>query len=86
MPALRLLTAADICPRSVATGDFAVLLQSGMSVRQALFYNIVSSVLCLMGMILGMVLGNMTAFSSWVFAAAAGSFLYIALVDMVRET
>ncbi|KAF0294065.1 Zinc transporter ZIP10 [Amphibalanus amphitrite] len=66
-------------------GDFAVLLQSGMSVRQALFYNVVSSVLCLLGMVIGLVLGYMTAFSSWVFAGAAGSFLYIALVDMVPE-
>ncbi|XP_037092367.1 zinc transporter foi-like [Pollicipes pollicipes] len=66
-------------------GDFAVLLKSGMSVRQALFYNVVSSVLCLLGMVLGMVLGNIEAFSSWVFAAAAGSFIYIALVDMVPE-
>ena len=62
-----------------------MLLQSGMSVRQALFYNVMSSALCLLGMVLGMVLGNIAAFSSWVFAAAAGSFLYIALVDMVSR-
>lgn len=67
----------------VETGDFAVLLKAGMSLRQAVFYNMLSSVLCLFGMIFGVLLGSTPAASSWIFAAAAGMFIYIALVDMV---
>lgn len=65
-------------------GDFAVLLQAGMSVKQALVYNCVSSVLCFLGMIFGVALGNVGEASLWIFACIAGTFLYIALVDMVR--
>ena len=65
------------------TGDFAVLLHAGMSVKQALVYNMVSSVLCFLGMIIGVALGNISEASTWIFALAAGMFIYIALVDMV---
>ncbi|XP_034951471.1 zinc transporter foi isoform X2 [Chelonus insularis] len=66
-------------------GDFAVLLKAGMSAKQAVFYNLLSSVLCLFGMIFGVLLGTTPATTSWVFAAAAGMFIYIALVDMIPE-
>lgn len=66
-------------------GDFAMLLKAGMTMRQALFYNLLSSVLCLFGNAFGVWLGNTEYASSWVFAVAAGMFLYIALVDMIPE-
>ncbi|XP_017752577.1 PREDICTED: zinc transporter foi-like [Eufriesea mexicana] len=66
-------------------GDFAVLLKAGMSAKQAVFYNLLSSILCLFGMIFGVLLGSTPAISSWMFAAAAGMFIYIALVDMIPE-
>ncbi|RLU23386.1 hypothetical protein DMN91_003590 [Ooceraea biroi] len=66
-------------------GDFAVLLKAGMSTKQAIFYNLLSSVLCLFGMIFGVLLGSTPAATNWVFAAAAGIFIYIALVDMIPE-
>ncbi|XP_043279328.1 zinc transporter foi isoform X2 [Venturia canescens] len=66
-------------------GDFAVLLKAGMSWQQALFYNLLSSVLCLFGMVIGVLLGATPAATSWIFAAAAGMFIYIALVDMIPE-
>ena len=65
-------------------GDFAVLLRAGMSVRQALTYNIVSSVLCFLGMFIGIILGNINSASLWIFAFTAGTFIYISLVDMVN--
>lgn len=64
-------------------GDFAVLLKAGMSPRQAVYYNILSSVLSFFGMILGILVGERPEASAWIFACAAGSFIYIALVDMV---
>ncbi|XP_074042407.1 solute carrier family 39 fear-of-intimacy isoform X2 [Leptinotarsa decemlineata] len=66
-------------------GDFAVLLQAGMTIKQALFYNVLSSILCVFGNVFGLVLGNTEYASSWVFAAAAGMFIYIALVDLIPE-
>lgn len=66
-------------------GDFAMLLKAGMSMKQALFYNVLSSILCLMGNVFGVWLGNTEYASSWVFAVAAGTFIYIALVDMIPE-
>ncbi len=61
-----------------------MLIRAGMSVKHALFYNCVSSVLCLIGMVIGVCAGNVGDVSLWIFALAAGMFIYIALVDMVR--
>lgn len=60
-----------------------MLLKAGMSTKQAVFYNLLSSVLCLLGMIGGILLGSTPEATSWIFAVAAGIFIYIALVDMV---
>lgn len=66
-------------------GDFAVLLKAGMSAKQAIFYNILSSVLSFVGMCVGILIGDAPESSQWVFAVAAGLFIYIALVDMVSD-
>jgi len=66
-------------------GDFAMLLKAGMSVKQAVFYNILSSVLAFIGMILGRLLGDLDNVTPWIFTATAGIFLYVALVDMIPE-
>merc|ERR1719228_1433643 len=39
-------------------GDFAMLLKTGMTFKQAIFYNIVSSILAFFGMVLGFFLGT----------------------------
>ncbi|PIK56844.1 putative zinc transporter ZIP10-like [Apostichopus japonicus] len=66
-------------------GDFAVMLKAGMSIKQALAVQGVSSVLAYVGMALGVAVGNITSASVWMFAFAAGMFLYIALVDLIPE-
>ncbi|CAI2737630.1 unnamed protein product, partial [Dicrocoelium dendriticum] len=66
-------------------GDFAVLLKTGMRIKEALFFNIVSSILSLFGMFAGIALGNVASASQWIFAVTAGTFIYIALVDMLPE-
>lgn len=67
-------------------GDFAVLLRSGMSIKRALYYNILSSVLSFMGMAGGIWLAeDHDSASQWIYAATAGTFLYIALADLVPE-
>ncbi|XP_040578883.1 zinc transporter foi [Lepeophtheirus salmonis] len=66
-------------------GDFAMLLKAGMSFKQAVFYNFISSVLAFIGMIAGILLGNLEAVAPWIFMVTAGIFLYVALVDMIPE-
>lgn len=66
-------------------GDFAVLVSSGMTVRQALGYNFLSACTCYFGMALGIILGDVNDGASYISALAAGVFLYIALVDMMGE-
>ncbi|XP_054279905.1 metal cation symporter ZIP14-like [Macrosteles quadrilineatus] len=65
-------------------GDFAVLLNAGMTMRQALLYNFLSACTCYLGLFVGILLGEVEA-SVYIFGFAAGMFLYIALVDMVPE-
>lgn len=64
-------------------GDFAVLLKAGMSAKKAVYYNFLSSILSFFGMALGICIGDTPEASAWIFAVAAGLFIYIALVDMV---
>ncbi|XP_037089084.1 metal cation symporter ZIP14-like [Pollicipes pollicipes] len=66
-------------------GDFAVLLDAGMTVRQAVVYNFLSACTCYLGLVVGILIGDFTESTSFVFALAAGMFLYISLVDMVPE-
>ncbi|XP_056274562.1 metal cation symporter ZIP14 isoform X1 [Pseudoliparis swirei] len=65
-------------------GDFVILLNAGMSIQQALFFNFLSACCCYLGMGFGILAGN--SFSpNWIFALAGGMFLYIALADMLPE-
>ncbi|KAM4705054.1 zinc transporter ZIP6 [Rhinophrynus dorsalis] len=67
-------------------GDFAVLLKSGMTVRQAVLYNGLSAMLAYLGMITGILIGHYAEnVSTWIFALTAGLFMYVAFVDMVPE-
>ncbi|XP_074659805.1 metal cation symporter ZIP8-like isoform X2 [Tubulanus polymorphus] len=66
-------------------GDFAILLNSGMTVRQAVLYNLLSACTCYVGLIIGIVLGENTSLNRWIFAVAGGMFLYISLADMMPE-
>ncbi|KAL2092839.1 hypothetical protein ACEWY4_012637 [Coilia grayii] len=67
-------------------GDFAVLLKAGMSVKQAVLYNVLSAMMAFLGMATGILIGHYAEdVATWVFALTAGLFLYVALVDMVPE-
>ncbi|XP_022094232.1 zinc transporter ZIP14-like isoform X2 [Acanthaster planci] len=66
-------------------GDFAILLKSGMTVRQALLFNLLSALTCYGGLIVGILVGQLTSMEPYIFALAGGMFLYISLVDMLPE-
>ena len=48
-------------------------------------YNFLSACTCYLGLIIGILLGEADLGNQYIFAAAGGMFLYIALVDMVPE-
>jgi len=66
-------------------GDFAVLLGSGMAVKQAMFWNLISSFTCFIGFFGGVILADSKEMQIWILGIAAGAFIYIALVDMLPE-
>ncbi|GAB6029013.1 hypothetical protein CHUAL_004801 [Chamberlinius hualienensis] len=66
-------------------GDMAILLNSGMTMKQALMYNFLSACTCYLGLIVGTLLGELAEASVYIFALAAGVFLYISLCDMIPE-
>lgn len=65
-------------------GDFVILLNAGMSIPQAIFFNLLSAVSCYIGLVFGILLGSSFAPNA-IFAIAGGMFLYIALADMFPE-
>ncbi|XP_053554549.1 zinc transporter ZIP10 [Bombina bombina] len=67
-------------------GDFAVLLKAGMTVNQAIVYNLLSAMMAYVGMLIGTAVGQYANnITHWIFAVTAGMFLYVALVDMLPE-
>ncbi|XP_056118349.1 metal cation symporter ZIP8 isoform X2 [Rhinichthys klamathensis goyatoka] len=65
-------------------GDFIILLNAGLSIPQAVFFNLLSAMSCYVGLVLGILLGNAFA-PNIIFAFAGGMFLYISLADMLPE-
>ena len=50
----------------------------------ALMYNTLSAITAIVGMFIGVAIGNASEDSTpWILAIAAGVFLYVALVDLV---
>lgn len=86
---LKVLTSLYLpCDQTVSffPGDFAVLLKAGMTVRQAILYNVLSAMMGYLGMVTGIVIGHYAEnICMWIFALTAGLFLYVALVDMVSH-
>uniref|UniRef100_A0A665WMV9 Solute carrier family 39 member 8 n=1 Tax=Echeneis naucrates TaxID=173247 RepID=A0A665WMV9_ECHNA len=65
-------------------GDFVILLNAGMSIPQAIFFNLLSAMSCYVGLVFGILLGSNFAPNA-IFAIAGGMFLYISLADMFPE-
>lgn len=65
-------------------GDFIILLNAGLSIPQAVFFNLLSAMTCYLGLVLGILLGKAFA-PNIIFAFAGGMFLYISLADMLPE-
>lgn len=66
-------------------GDFALLRKSGVPLKHAILFNLFSSLLCFVGILLGLLISSISFISNWSFLFIAGVFLYISLVDMVHS-
>ncbi|XP_046846729.1 metal cation symporter ZIP14-like [Xenia sp. Carnegie-2017] len=66
-------------------GDFVVLLSAGMSVRQAVVANFLSSCFCFMGLVLGKKIAEIEDANLWILGVTGGFFLYIALTNKLPE-
>ncbi|KAK3910606.1 Metal cation symporter ZIP8 [Frankliniella fusca] len=65
-------------------GDFAILINSGVSFRRALALNFASACTAFGGLVLGVLIGEVE-YSYLIFAFAGGLFLYIALGSLTPE-
>lgn len=66
-------------------GDFGILLHAGLSKRQALFYNFLSALASLAGAILVLIFGTSEYALTVLAALGVGSFIYIAIADLIPE-
>lgn len=66
-------------------GDFAILINAGMSFPVALFFNFLSACSCFVGLIVGIQLGENFKANEWIYAVAGGMFIYISLCGMIPE-
>src|SRR5690606_8993406 len=88
-PALGWLTAVSIIAHEIPQelGDFIVLVNAGFSRRKALLWNVMSSMLAMLGGVLGyFVLRESMALVPYVLVLAASSFVYIAVADLMPQT
>ena len=60
-----------------------VLIESGFTFRRALLFNFISACTAIIGFFIGASIAQDEASRTWIFAITAGTFAYIALVDLV---
>ena len=70
---------------SFFTGDFAVLVRSGLSYKMAALFNLLSALTAVLGMFIGASVATSPAVIKWIFTVVSGMFIYVALADMVSE-
>ena len=66
-------------------GDFAILIKNGMTIKQALVYNVTSAFLAYLGLVVGILAGENEFGRHLILTLTAGLFLYVSLVDMLPE-
>ena len=84
-PAVGVLTTLAILCHEVPheVGDFAILLNSGFSLREAAKAQMLTACGGLVGVVVGLTAEHVSSASDWLLPFTAGGFLYIALVSIV---
>ena len=62
-----------------------MLISSGFSVKSAVVANFLSACSAYLGLIVGLIIGEVSTGALYVFVITAGFFLYISLSDMVCD-
>lgn len=79
-----LATTLHEIPREI--GDFAVLVHGGLSVKRALFFNLLASLAAVIGAVSVLVIGShLKGYTDLLLPIAAANFLYIALANLLPE-
>jgi zinc and cadmium transporter len=67
-------------------GNFSVLLHSGYTIKKAIIYNFISALAAVIGVILVLLIGEkMVVFRDFMIPFTVGTFMYIALSDLIPE-
>lgn len=64
-------------------GDFALLVQSGFTMRSAILVQLLTAIGALVGVGVGLLTGGLTESTAWALPFTAGGFIYIAAVDVL---
>jgi zinc transporter ZupT len=63
--------------------EYMVLIESGFTIRRALLFNFISACTAIIGFFIGASIAQNEGARTWIFTVTAGTFTYIALVDLV---
>ncbi len=66
-------------------GNFAVLVHGGFGIRKALFFNFLSALTAIAGAVVTLSISATAGVVTFLTAATAGNFIYIAAVDLIPE-
>ena len=67
-------------------GDFGVLIHAGYSRAKALWFNFLSALFAIVGVVIALFIGSsVEGLMLWMVPIAAGGFIYIALSDLIPE-
>ncbi len=67
-------------------GDFSILVHGGLSVKRALSFNLLASLMAVLGAVVTLLIGKQfQSFASFLLPVTAGGFIYIAGPDLIPE-